>query len=216
MEAITTMCDRDIDTLAAHYSQVGDLLEDAGDHASAIVHSAIYLALRELHAQHQAAASVLHAEIAGLRRQLRELQTASPVSAVSLIASPVISAADNGNSFITQAPSPAMTLTDSAEPQPQPTERTPATLQWPTLDDVSLALVRELDAGSRTWRTVDPPDRKVIVLAAIKEMCELSQEPLGILRYDEWRPVWMPKFTTITAQLGMTWVQMRSAAQDAF
>lgn len=217
------MCDRNIDTIAAHYSQVGDLLEDAGDHAAAIVHATIYLALRDLQGEHLRATSELHAQIAGLRRQVRDLQDAATGSAAGLIASSVISVATtaNGssNSPITQAPAPlpAITSTDAPLVEAQPAERTPATLQWPTLDDTSLSIVRGLDDGSRTWRTVDTDDRKVLVLAAIKEMCDLSSpEQLGILRYDEWRPVWMPKFTTLTAQLSMTWVQMRAAAQGAF
>lgn len=94
--------------------------------------------------------------------------------------------------------------------------RAPAALSLATLDDESLQIVHELDAGSRTWRSVEPTDRRVITLAAIREMCDISPEQLGILRFDEWRPQWMPKFNTLTAQLGMTWNQMRAAAQEPF
>lgn len=94
--------------------------------------------------------------------------------------------------------------------------RAPAALSLATLDDESRQIVRELDGGVRTWRNVDGADRRVLVLAIVKELTEQNGGAVTLEQFERLKPVWLPKFQTLTVTLGMTWNQMRVASQEPF
>lgn len=107
----------------------------------------------------------------------------------------------------------------ATDPQPDPTpaaatDRKPFNFRWPTLDDKSLDIVRQLDEGKIAWRTLEREDKRIIVLATIAEL-QMDLPPgqtLGLLEFDRRRPIWMSGFSSITQSLGRTWTQMWSAA----
>lgn len=107
----------------------------------------------------------------------------------------------------------------AGEAQPDPTAAAPAdrkafNFRWPTLDDKSLEIVRDLDAGKLAWRQVDRDDRRVIVLATIAEL-QADMPPgqdLVMLEFDRRRPVWMSGWNSQYQAFGRTWTQMWSAA----
>lgn len=105
------------------------------------------------------------------------------------------------------------------DPTPAPTkpganDRKPFPFTWATLDDTTLAIARNLDAGKAAWRFVNVDDKRVIVLAAIAEL-QMDLAPgkiLDIAQFDNRRPIWMASFPSLSTSLGMTWIQMRTAA----
>ena len=109
----------------------------------------------------------------------------------------------------------------AAEEQPDPTpapskpgDRKPFSFAWATLDDTSLTIAHNLDAGKAAWRFVNADDKRVIVLAVITEL-QLDLAPgasLEIKQFDNRRPIWMPSFAPLSTSLGMTWRQMLAAA----
>lgn len=110
---------------------------------------------------------------------------------------------------------------DEAQPDPTtaPTkpganDRKPFAFTWGTLDDTSLQIANNLDAGKTAWRLVNLDDKRVIALAVVKEL-QLDMPPgetLTIAHYDQQRPIWMPSFPSLSTGVGMTWKQMLAAA----
>lgn len=107
----------------------------------------------------------------------------------------------------------------AAEAQPDPTtavatNRRPAEYKWPTLDDVSLEIVKALDHKRRQWQSVTADDKRIIVLAMIGELGQdlPPGETLSIETFNRHRPRWMPTFPSVSTTLGMTWKQMLAAA----
>lgn len=117
-----------------------------------------------------------------------------------------------------EAAQEAAATEEQPEPAPAPTkpgDRKPFSFTWGTLDDTSLAIARNLDAGKAAWRVVNPDDKRVIVLAAVKEL-QLDLPPgqtLSIEQFNNLRPIWMAGFPTLSISLGMTWKQMLAAAE---
>lgn len=101
----------------------------------------------------------------------------------------------------------------TAATKPAANERKPYDFAWATLDDTSLKIAHNLDAGKAAWRVVNADDKRVIALAVITEL-QLALRPgevLSIAQYDNQRPIWMPSFPSLSTSLGMTWKQMLAA-----
>lgn len=92
----------------------------------------------------------------------------------------------------------------------------PAALTFAVLDDTSRHIVRDLDQGNLSWRDVHPADRRIITLAAIKELGEGATDGLTIDQFERTKPRWLPRFQTLSSQLNMTWNQMNKHAQEPF
>lgn len=106
------------------------------------------------------------------------------------------------------------TQPDPTTPAPAGENRRPAVYKWPTLDDVSLEIVQALERKRRQWQSVTPDDKRIIALAVITELqLDLAPgETLSIETFNRHRPRWMPTFPSVSTTLGMTWIQMRTAA----
>ena len=219
--------------LVYHYADgVADILGLSTAQQLAI-RTAMHLALREMAAGYEATAADMATQIELLRNELQEAESRQEQAESERLAPLLATISVNGTerSSISTAPIrnqveqhavtfvPAAAEEAATEPQQDPTpaaaaDRKPFAFRWPTLDDKSLEIVRQLDGGQIAWRTLDREDKRIIVLAAISELHlgMLLGETLGLMEFDRRRPIWMSGFSSITQSLGRTWTQLLDAA----
>lgn len=234
---------RDQHQIVYHYADgVSDLLGLSTAQQLAI-RTGMYLALRELAAEYEATVADLATQLELLRNELA-VSEGSREQAASEQLSPLLATVKTSQAPATISgngthPAPthqvkalaaqlvsideeaAQEAAGEAQPDPTPAptkpganDRKPFPFTWATLDDTTLALARNLDAGSAAWRFINVDDKRVIVLAAITEL-QMDLAPgkvLDIAQFDKQRPIWMASFPSLSTSLGMTWIQMRTAA----
>ncbi len=229
---------RDQHQIVYHYADgVSDILGLSTAQQLAI-RTAMHLALRELAAGYEVTAADLATQVELLRQYIAETE-GSREQAASEELSPLLATISTNGTH----PAPAHQVKALAaqlvaidaeaaqeaadgEAQPDPTtaptkpganDRNPFPFTWGMLDDTSLTIARNLDVRKAVWRVVNADDKRVITLAAIKEL-QLNLAPaevLSIEQFNAWRPIWMPSFPSLSTSLGMTWKQMLAAAERA-
>lgn len=236
---------RDQHSITYHYADgVCDMLGLSTAQQLAI-RTATHLALRELAAGYEATVADMTMQLEQLRYELAQVER-SPQPQDAALAALLANAktseapaavATNGTHplehrrpVVTEAPVISQVIAfdaeaaqESAQPDPTPAPskaaadgRKPFDFTWGMLDDTSLTIARNLDAGKAAWRVVNADDKRVITLAVIKEL-QLDLPPseiLSIAQFDNRRPIWMPSFPSLSTSLGMTWKQMLAAADD--
>lgn len=215
---------RDHHQIVYHYADgVADILGLSTAQQLAI-RTAMHLALREQAAEYEATQAELSNKIDELTAGLVETWRSEPApiddTLTTLLATvapsapaPIISTNGTQDTSISIG---AWQTGDQPDPTPAQAgkDRKPADFRWPTLDDVSLCIVGDLDEGRLAWRNVSPEDKRIIVLATVAELQYglPPGEALAIHTFDRHRPIWMPSFPALSTNLGMTWKQMLATA----